>query len=187
MRFVLASASPRRRDLLSAAGFEFDVDPVDVDEARAPGESAREYVLRVATAKAQAGALRHLDRAVLGADTTVVLDGDLLGKPADEADAARMLRLLSGRAHEVLTAVVAARRTRMAAALETTMVWMRELTDEEIRAYVASGEPSGKAGAYAIQGLASRFVTRIDGSYPNVVGLPVARVAGLLADVALPG
>lgn len=184
MRFVLASASPRRRDLLSAAGFDFDVHPVDVDEARRPGEPAAEYVVRLAAAKAQRGALEHIGRVVLGADTTVVVDGAVLGKPEDDVDAARMLRLLSGRAHEVLTGVAAARRTRLASAVETTMVWMAELTDEDLVRYVASGEPAGKAGAYAIQGLASRFVTRIEGSYANVVGLPVARVPGLLAAVA---
>lgn len=184
MKFLLASASPRRSELLRAAGFSFDVDPVDVDESRRPGEPAREYVLRVAKAKAQTAALRHLDRVVLAADTTVVVDGEVLMKPQDDADAARMLRLLSDRAHEVLTAVVAARRTRMAAAIESTLVWMRPLSDDDIRWYVASGEAGGKAGAYAIQGLASRFVTRVDGSYPNVVGLPVARVAPLLTEVA---
>jgi septum formation protein len=178
---VLASASPRRRELLAAAGFAFDVDAADVDETRHHGESAPDYAGRVAREKAQAVAARHPNAAVLGADTVVVVDDDVLGKPADDADARRMLRALSGRAHEVLTAVALIAAGEILAEIARTTVWMRPLSDREIDAYVSSGEPMDKAGAYAIQGLASRFVTRIDGEYANVVGLPISLVDRLVA------
>jgi septum formation protein len=181
MRLVLASASPRRRELLAAAGFTFEVDAADVDETRRPGENAPEYAGRVAREKAQAVAARHPNAAVLGADTIVVVDGRVLGKPVDDADARRMLRALSGRAHDVLTAVALIADGDILTELARTTVWMRPLSDQEINAYVSSGEPRDKAGAYAIQGLASRFVTRIDGEYANVVGLPISMVDGLLA------
>ncbi len=180
MRFVLASGSPRRRELLAAAGFEFDVDPADVDETRHPDEAPAAYVERIARAKAAAVAARHQGRTVVAADTLVLVDDAPLGKPADAADAARMLRLLSGRSHEVWTGVAVARNGRTRYALERTQVWIRALSDAEIAWYVESGEPFDKAGAYAIQGLASRFVPRIDGSWSNVVGLPVATVLQLL-------
>jgi septum formation protein len=177
---VLASASPRRQALLLAAGFSCEVDPVAVDEHRQPGETPAQYVERVARLKAAAGAARHPARLVLAADTAVVLGGDVLGKPADDEDAARMLRRLSGRTHDVLTAVAVAWGAQMVAAVERTIVWVEPVSAEEIAWYVASGEPRDKAGAYAIQGLFSRFVPRIEGSYSNVVGLPVAKVAALL-------
>ena len=186
MRLMLASASPRRRDLLTAAGYTFDVHPVDIDETRHAGEPPREYVLRVAAAKAQAASAAWVERVVLAADTTVTVDGAVLGKPADDADAARMLRQLAGRAHEVLTGVAVARRARLVTTVETTTVWMAPLTDDDIRRYVESGEPAGKAGGYAIQGRASRFVTRIAGSYANVVGLPVAALGALFAALDAP-
>ena len=180
MRLILASASPRRRELLLQAGFEFDVDPVEVDEAPQRGESAAAYVERVATAKAVAGLARHPEAIVIGADTTVVVDNDILGKPEDAADAARMLRRLSGRAHEVLTGVCVATTGRRISRVERTQVWFLPLTDAQIAWYAGSGEPRDKAGAYAIQGLAARFIPRIEGSYSNVVGLPVAAVSEML-------
>jgi septum formation protein len=179
---ILASASPRRADLLRAAAIPFEVHPADVDEQRLPDEPPYRYVRRLAEAKAIAIAARFPGRAVLGADTVVVLGGEVLGKPADPADATRMLRRLSGRTHEVLTGLClvgqdgatagSGRRTDTT----VTTVTFAVLGEAEIEWYVASGEPLDKAGAYAIQGLASRFVTTIDGSYSNVVGLPVARL-----------
>jgi septum formation protein len=184
---VLASASPRRRELLTQAGFTFQVRPAHIPEEPFPGEDPIAYVTRLAREKAQAvfaqlqaEAETADDLVVLGADTTVTLDKDILGKPEDPADAARMLRLLSGRTHRVLTgvAVVTAETTEVAA--EATAVRFLTLSDEEIAAYVASGEPMDKAGAYAIQGRAARWIPRIEGCYFNVVGLPIALVSTLL-------
>jgi septum formation protein len=180
-RLVLVSASPRRAELLAAAGFEFDVDPVDVDESRKAGEPPPAYVERVARLKAAAGAPRHPGRSVLAADTVVVLGDIVLGKPRDEADARDMLRQLSGRSHEVLTAIALASNGGVRTHLERTTVWFRTLSESEIDWYAGSGEPMDKAGAYAIQGLAARFIPRIDGSYSNVVGLPLAAVADLVS------
>jgi septum formation protein len=180
VRLILASASPRRAELLAAAGVGFDIDPVGVDERRLDGESPAAYVERVARLKAAAGAARHRGRVVVGADTAVVVDDEVLGKPADEADARRMLQRLSGRRHEVMTGVAVARNGELATRVERTSVWFRELGDEEIDGYVASGEPLDKAGAYAIQGRAAGFVRQISGSYSNVVGLPLAALADLL-------
>ena len=153
---------------------------MDVDERQTPGEPADCYVERVATLKADAAVAKFPGRVVVAADTGVVVDGEVFGKPADAADAARMLRRLSGRSHEVLTAlaVVGHRRTTC---VESTRVWVDALSAEDIAWYVSSGEPVDKAGAYAIQGLASRFIPRIEGSYSNVVGLPIATFARLLA------
>ena len=187
MSIVLASASPRRRQLLEAAGYPCDVHPMDVDETRLSGEPAEEYVMRVARLKAEAAAARFPDRVVLAADTAVVAGEDVFGKPADAADAARMLRALAGGPHRVLTGVAVRAPGRVHAYVETTTVWFAPLSEAEIAWYVASGEPSDKAGAYAVQGLASRFVTRIDGSYTNVVGLPVASVARVLGELAVQG
>ena len=185
MRLILASASPRRAELLRAAGIEFDAMPADVDESLHDGESPEQYVRRVANAKACGVLARSHGRPVVAADTVVVLDGHILGKPADAADARRMLEMLSGRRHEVLTAVSVSLggpddACPAAGGIERTTVEFASLSDGEITQYVASGEPMDKAGAYAIQGLASRFVTRIEGSYANVVGLPVALVYKLL-------
>jgi septum formation protein len=179
---VLASASPRRADLLRAAGIAFEVIAATVDESVLPDEAPEAYASRVATAKAEAVLEQADGRPVLAADTVVVVDRRILGKPASSADAGRMLQLLSGRTHDVLTAVtlLIAGEDR-AAAVERTAVTFAPLTEEEIAWYAASGEPADKAGGYAIQGLASRFVTRIDGSYANVVGLPVARVYQMLS------
>jgi septum formation protein len=184
-RFVLASRSPRRRELLRAAGFEFDVVAADVPERRAQEERPADYVRRLAREKAEAIAMHYPGRLVLGADTEVVLDDDVLGKPADADDAARLLRRLSGVAHEVLTAVAIVWQGQVWTTVETTTVWIDDLTDEEIAEYVATGEPMDKAGAYGIQGYASRFIPRIDGSYSNVVGLPVAAVLQLLRRAGL--
>jgi septum formation protein len=176
MRLVLASASPRRRELLAAAGFDADVDPVDVDEGQVPGEPPAAYVERVARLKAAAGASRHPARVVVGADTAVVVDGEVLGKPRDAAEACAMLRRLAGRDHDVMTGVAVASGGRVESFVERTRVTMSPLAAAEIEAYVATGEPFYKAGAYAIQGGAGRFVTGCEGSYSNVVGLPVERL-----------
>jgi len=181
VELILASASPRRRELLSKAGFTFACDPVDVDERVRRGERPVAYVRRLARAKARAAALRHPCAVVVGADTAVILRGHILGKPEDAADAARMLGLLSGRWHEVLTGVAVARDRRLLDAVASTRVLFATLSREEIEWYVSSGEPGDKAGAYGIQGLAARFVERVDGSCSNVVGLPVAEVYRLLS------
>jgi len=176
---ILASASPRRRELLRRAGIPHRVRPAEVDEKVRRGESPEACVARLAHAKA--AAVWHPGETVLGADTLVVAGRLPLGKPRDERDAARMLRLLAGRDHEVLTGVcVLGPDGATRAAVVRTRVWFRRLTATEIAGYVASKEPLDKAGAYAIQGLASRFVERIDGCYFNVVGLPVSKVDELL-------
>jgi septum formation protein len=187
MRLILASGSPRRRELLLAAGFAFDVSAVEVDERRTNGEAPAAYVERLARAKAHAAAAaqRDPDTAVLGADTVVVVDDEVLGKPRDEVDATRMLRLLSGRSHEVLTGVAVIGQGGTVSRVERTTVWFAPLSDRDIAWYVASGEPMDKAGAYAIQALASRFIPRIEGSYTNVVGLPVTTVVELLEKAGL--
>ncbi len=176
---VLASASPRRAELLRLAGYAFMTAQADLDETPHPGEAADVYVRRLAEAKAAAGAARHPGAVVLGADTTVVVDGDILGKPADAAEAAAMLTRLQGRAHEVFTGVAVSGPDGRASAVARTRVWFAAMSADEIATYVATGEPMDKAGAYGIQGQASRYVTRIDGSYPNVMGLPVDVVHGL--------
>lgn len=180
--FVLASQSPRRQELLSAAGFHFSIESADVDETPRAGEAADVYVARLAEAKARAVLGRRPQALVLGADTTVVVDGEILAKPDDAADAARMVALLAGRAHEVLTGVALVSSAWSRVAVAATTVWFAPMTQAEIAAYVASGEPMDKAGAYGIQGRAARYVTRIEGSYSNVVGLPVALVHDLLAE-----
>jgi septum formation protein len=175
---------------LRAAGIEFDVMPTNADETVRPGEAADAYVRRVAEAKALAVLQHAKGRPVLAADTVVVLDGAILGKPIDRDDAKRMLRMLSGRAHEVMTGVSLSRGPQgsgphVQTQVETTTVELAPLTDDDITWYAATGEPDDKAGAYAIQGYASRFVTRITGSYSNVVGLPVAMVIEMLKDAGL--
>jgi len=178
---VLASQSPRRRELLERAGFRFAVRASPLAEQRQQDEAPAAYVERLAREKARAAEAAP-EEWVLAADTTVVLDEHVLEKPASAPDAARMLRLLAGRAHEVLTGICVRHGNRLWSAVETTRVVFAEMSDAEIEAYVASGEPMDKAGAYAIQGLASRFIPRIEGCYFNVVGLPVARVCALLRE-----
>jgi septum formation protein len=180
-RIILASASPRRAELLRAAGIDFDVQSASVDETTVAGESPGDYVSRLAEAKARIVHEHDGNRTVLAADTAVVVDGHILGKPLDEADAGRMLRMLSGRTHEVLTAVSVFHPGQIVdTRVDATTVGFARLSEVDIDWYVSSGEPMDKAGAYAVQGLASRFVTRIEGSYSNVVGLPIALVYQML-------
>jgi septum formation protein len=171
---VLASSSPRRAELLRAAGINFTVRAADVDETIKPDELPRDYVLRLSREKARAVA--RGDELTLGADTTVVINGQIAGKPVDAEDAKRMLRALSGRWHEVLTGVTLARAGKTISDIASTRVKFAELSEAEINWYISTGEPMDKAGAYAIQGHASLFVERIEGSYSNVVGLPVQLV-----------
>jgi len=193
---VLASASPRRRELLRNTGIPFDVYPTNIPESPQPGEKPRDCAERLAREKALAAFRQQPDKPVLGADTIVVVDGEILGKPRDEADAMRMLRLLSGRTHEVTTGVCLVGPSRRTGnqkletgfedtRSETTRVSMTALTEEEIRSYIATDEPMDKAGAYAIQGIASRWIPRIEGDYCNVVGLPVALVFRMLKEHGL--
>lgn len=200
---VLASASPRRQELLRNAGIRFTVEPAHIDETPHDGEFPRDCAERLAREKALAiSKLRPLDH-VLGADTVVAIDDTILGKPVDRADATRMLRLLSGRTHQVITGVclvtpvlaennpASSEKTQSASshavpnlrvASETTLVTMLDLSDDEIRDYIATGEPMDKAGAYAIQGVAARWIPRIEGDYSNVVGLPIMLVRDLLRE-----
>jgi septum formation protein len=221
MRLVLASASPRRAELLTAAGFTFEVLAVDLDERARPGEAPTDYVRRLAAEKsarafellegsvkersrasearlaeqgshasearlaekgshARGVTLRASEVVVLGADTAVVVGGEILGKPAHDGDAARMLRLLSGRAHDVMTGISLRSAAGEVGGVDTTTVWFARLSPDDIAGYVTRGEGRGKAGAYAIQGFASRFIPRIEGSYANVVGLPIALVSEAL-------
>ena len=205
MRLVLASASPRRAELLRAAGFEFETRTVDLDERVQPGEAPEDYVRRLAMensarameiltglktcATTEAGVAQDFSPAsgwtvVLAADTAVVVDGTILGKPTDDQDVASMVRRLSGRLHQVMTGVSLRGPNCESSRVETTTVEFVPLTDADIWWYVESGEGRDKAGAYAIQGLASRFIPRIHGSYSNVVGLPIAAVHELLAEIA---
>lgn len=202
MRLILASASPRRAELLRSAGYEFSPLAVDVDERVRTGETPEVYVRRVAAEKsfaassglgpAEAGphnqfvgsGFSQTSAIVLGADTAVVVDGAILGKPRDDPDAARMLRLLAGRRHEVLTGLSLRRGAYEIGRVERTTVEFGPMTEADVAWYVATGEGRDKAGAYAIQGFASRFVRNIHGSYSNVVGLPLATVHELLTDIA---
>jgi septum formation protein len=183
VRLILASASPRRAELLAAAGFDFDIVPADIDETPLHGESPEAYTLRVARQKARqiAAQISASDIVVLGADTEVAAGGHIFGKPRDVQDARRMLQQLSGRVHDVLTAVVIVGPAGESAEVVTTRVQFAALTGQEIEWYVETGEPMGKAGGYAIQGRGARFIERIEGSWSNVVGLPVATVHRLLA------
>jgi septum formation protein len=181
---VLASASPRRQELLRNAGIPFEVQPAHIPEDPQPGESAKACAERLAREKALAVPRQRPQDCVLGADTVVVIGGEILGKPSDAADAARMLRVLSGREHQVITGICLVVGGRCSVASETTSVTMSEISENEIADYVASGEPMDKAGAYAIQGIASRWIPRIEGDYSNVVGLPVALVFRMLREVS---
>jgi len=208
VRLILASASPRRAELLRAAGYDFEIAAANVDESIRDGESPSIYVRRLAAEKsaavmaavigrasraeagdrdhgpAEAGREGNGDVIVLGADTTVVVDGEMLGKPSDDRDSAWMLARLSGRAHQVLTGISLRRGALEIGRVETTTVAFAPLTDDEIAWYVAMREGRDKAGAYAIQGYASRFIPRIEGSYSNVVGLPVSCVRELLREIS---
>ncbi len=181
---VLASQSPRRRELLERAGISFTVRTADIDESVQPGEAAQQYVRRLAARKAMTVA-KAGDDCVLAADTTVVLDGEILGKPADAADAVRMLTALAGRSHEVITGICLRYRQQLYIDAAVTVVQFGPMSSAQIAEYVATGEPMDKAGAYGIQGLASRYVTGINGCYANVVGLPVSLVCSYLGRLGL--
>jgi septum formation protein len=182
-RVVLASRSPRRRELLSLVGIAHEVSPADIDEQYLPGELPRSHAERLARNKA--AAIAAPDAVTIGSDTIVVVDGDVFGKPRDEVDAARMLRRLSGRSHTVITAVAAAWQGRMLSAVEEVEVVFRSLTDKEIREYIATGEPMDKAGAYGIQGYGATIVERVSGDYFAVMGLPIQRLTRLLEQLGL--
>ena len=183
-RLILASASPRRRELLTQAGYIFDVEAADVDETPRPNEVPGAYGKRLAEEKARAILAKHNafhgTLVVLGADTTVVCDNEILAKPDDAAHAKQMLCKLSGRTHEVLTGIAAATRERLLSAVERTEVVFSEIPAAELDRYCATHEPLDKAGAYGIQGYAARWIPRIDGDYFNVMGLPIARVVRLI-------
>ncbi len=185
-RLILASTSPRRMELLSSLGVVFELAPVTVDETIAPGESAEAACVRLAEAKVMAAETSVRDAWLLGADTIVVQDGIVLGKPRDDADAASMLRQLSGQFHEVWTGMAIRRLTdgRVFLGAECTRVWFDTLNDAAIEILVRSGECHDKAGAYGIQGLAGLFVSRIDGDYYNVMGLPLARLRRLCMEAS---
>jgi septum formation protein len=193
---VLASASPRRQELLRNAGIPFVVQPTDIPEVPQPGEASRAFAERMAREKALAVFRQRPDDFVLGADTVVVADAQILGKPRDDADAARMLRLLSGRLHQVTTGVCLVgpssgnrklETTFEDVRSETTVVTMDALSDQDIRSYISTREPMDKAGAYAIQGQASRWISHIEGDYFNVVGLPVSLVYKMLREHIIEG
>ena len=180
-RVILASSSPRRRELLSLVGIPHEVMPADIDETYLAGEGPAAHAERLARGKASAVAARHPTAVTIGADTIVVVDGDVLGKPRDEWEARRMLGRLSGRQHSVYTAVAASRDGRTESGVEKVDVTVRKLTDAEIAAYVATGEPMDKAGAYGIQGYGATIVERIEGDYFAVMGLALVRLVRLLA------
>ncbi len=192
-KLVLASSSPRRAEILSDAGIAFEIRAAHIDEAALPGETAQSMVARLAEAKARAAAaqldLGANECIVVGADTTVELNGEILGKPRDSAHAREMLAKLSGRTHHVLTGIFLLRLPDCAthAAVEISAVTFAPLSEKEIDAYAATGEPMGKAGAYAIQGLAGRFIPKIEGCYFNVVGLPLAKLYTLLRELGWRG
>ncbi|MGA7225237.1 MAG: Maf family protein [Candidatus Acidiferrales bacterium] len=189
MKLILASSSPRRAEVLRNAGFTFEIRPAPVDETRLPHQSAEAYVERVAEAKAQAAAAQARQAGepaiIIAADTTVLIDGHILEKPADAADARRMLRLLNGRTHEVLTAlaVINIATAQESLHVEKTRVEIVKLSEEEIANYIATGEPFDKAGAYGIQGIAGRFAARINGCYFNVLGMPLSRLWAMLHEL----
>jgi septum formation protein len=180
-RVILASQSPRRRDLLDLVGIVHEVLPADINEDVHAGEAADAYTERLAREKAAVIAGRHPEATIIAADTTVVVDGDILGKPLDAADARAMIRRLAGRSHTVLTALAVAHGGRVESAVESVDVTFRPLTDDEIAQYVATGEPMDKAGAYGIQGWGATIVERVDGDYFSVMGLGLRRLVDLLA------
>ena len=187
MKLVLASASPRRAEILRNAGIPFETEATTTDESLHPGELRGDYVRRLALAKARAAADTRKDSGeslFIGADTIVVVDGEILGKPSSSADAVRMLRLLRGRTHEVHTGLAVVRRPRPIEGIvdEITRVTFAPLSDREVESYVATGEPMDKAGAYGIQGIGGRYITRVEGCYFNVMGLPLSRLWILLGE-----
>jgi septum formation protein len=184
-RVILASASPRRRQLLDLIGIAHEVRPANIDETMRPRETPRRHAERLAREKASAVAKRDPDLITIGADTIVVVNRKVLGKPRDADDAARMLALLSGREHVVTTAVAVSRGKKLRSAVEEVLVKFRRLRDDEIEAYIATGEPMDKAGAYGIQGYGATIVERIEGDYFAVMGLPIVRLIGLLRDVGV--
>ena len=184
-KVVLASSSPRRRDLLNLIGIQHEVRPANIDETVRPREAPRRHAERLAREKASVIAVRDPDLITIGADTVVVINRKVLGKPADVADAARMLKMLSGREHTVITAVAVARGKKLRSAIEEVHVKFRRLRDDEIEAYIATGEPMDKAGAYGIQGFGATIVERVEGDYFAVMGLPLVRLVGLLRDVGV--
>jgi len=184
-RVVLASGSPRRHQLLNLIGIDHEVDPANIDETMRPREAPRRQAERLAREKASTIAVRDPDLITIGADTVVVINRKVLGKPADTNDAARMLGMLSGREHTVITAVAVARGRKLRSAIEEVRVRFRRLREDEIEAYIATGEPMDKAGAYGIQGFGATIVERIEGDYFAVMGLPLVRLVGLLRDVGV--
>ena len=185
LRVVLASGSPRRRQLLTMIGIRHQVIAADIDEAYLPGEAPPAHAERLAREKGGVVAARNEDALVISADTIVVVDGEVLGKPRDAADAARMLHQLSGREHDVFTAVAVTRRGRTEAGVEQVRVTFRELSEDDVRAYIATGEPMDKAGSYGIQGYGATIVERIDGDYFAVMGLALGRMVRLMRAVGV--
>ena len=185
LRVVLASGSPRRRDLLAMIGIGHTVIAADIDEAYLPGEEPRAHAERLAREKGDVVAERNADALIISADTIVVIDGEVLGKPRDAADAARMLRQLSGRTHEVYTAVAVTRRGRTASGVEAVRVAFRPLSEDDIRNYIATGEPMDKAGAYGIQGYGATIVEWIEGDYFAVMGLALGRMVRLMRELGV--
>lgn len=183
MEIILASQSPRRKEIMEGAGFSVRVVPSDVEENADKSLKPEDLVQSLAAQKARAVAAGHPDAVVLGADTLVVLDGALLGKPKDEADAYGMLKSLSGRAHEVYTGFCLVKAGKVLCGVDCTKVFFKPLSDSEIEAYIKSGEPMDKAGAYGIQGLGMRFIPRIEGDYYNVMGLPIVKVCEALKEL----
>lgn len=183
MPVVLASQSPRRRQLLTLIGIDHEVKPANIDETYLAGEEPRSHALRLARGKVQA--IATPGQLTIGSDTIVVVDGDVLGKPANAEEAARMLRRLSGRSHIVITAVAVSWRRKVVSDAEEVSVTFRDLTDDDIRAYIATGEPMDKAGAYGIQGFGATIVERVDGDYFAVMGLPLNRLTRLLEPLGL--
>ncbi|MEP7086080.1 MAG: Maf family protein [Gemmatimonadota bacterium] len=184
-RVILASSSPRRRELLDLVGIAHEVIPADIDETYRDGEEAAPHALRLAREKGATIAALHPEAVVISADTIVVVDGLVLGKPRDEADAARMLSMLAGRTHVVLTAVAVSYGGKMHADVESVRVTFRSLDKERIGAYVATGEPMDKAGSYGIQGFGATLIERVDGDYFAVMGLPLARMVDLLQEIGV--
>jgi septum formation protein len=185
LRVILASQSPRRRELLTLVGITHEVRPADIDEAYIPGEVPRAHAERLARGKCAVIAAREPDALVIRSDTIVVVDGDVLGKPTDEEDAARMLRRLSGRSHIVVTAVAVAWRGETRSAVEEVNVTFHTLSDDDIAAYIATREPMDKAGAYGIQGYGATIVERVDGDYFAVMGLPLQLLVRVLAELGV--